>query len=416
MSEKVPAPTAPSVAPPPPNSTTALEGGRTLPAAPTQKRAIRATEPLAPIDERRENNFDFLRFVLASLVVLSHSYALSLSHTTFRLREPLYIATRGQMDFGMFAVDLFFVISGFLITHSWQRSKGLGDYLKKRILRIYPGFLVVVLLGTLIVGPLGAADVHAYLQTLNLKALYFAAQLVPPPLPATPILFVDQVFPNAINGSLWSIRYEFWCYLLVAGLGLLQLFRQRNMVLALLLAVFAGYMVQLADKMKLIHLSRHLIEQEVRFIGAPGLYPRLVTYFLAGMAFYLFRDRIPRSPWLLGVSLIALAGTALWGRGLEFAFPWCGTYVLFYIAFSRNLPLHHFAKYGDFSYGIYLYAFPIQQLLLHAAHGSLTPLVTFVLAFPLTCLCAALSWHLVEKPFLKKKRASSPAEKTSPQS
>jgi peptidoglycan/LPS O-acetylase OafA/YrhL len=356
-----------------------------------------AFTPLATIDSRRENNFDFLRFLLASLVVIAHSYALSVQD--YRRYEPLCRFTRGQMDFGSFAVDLFFVISGFLITQSWQRSKGAGDYLKKRAQRIYPGFLVVVLIGTLLVGPLGASNLPAYWQTLNLKSFYYVAQFVPPPLPEKPLVFTELVFPNAIDGSLWSIRYEFWCYLMVLGFGLIGLFRWRSVILTLLLLVFTGFMIQTYGHYQILH------SHEVRFIGAPDYYPRLVTYFLTGMLFYLYRERIPRSSWLLAGAVAALLATSLWGHHLELVFPLCGAYVLFYVAFRAELPLHNFAKYGDLSYGIYLYHFPIIQLLQHFAHGGLAPLTVFALAFPLTCLCAALSWHLVEKPFLKKKRS-----------
>jgi peptidoglycan/LPS O-acetylase OafA/YrhL len=354
---------------------------------------------LAPIDAQRANNFDFLRFTLATLVVVSHCYLLtSLRHVDFLRTEPVLRVTRGQIDGGALAVDGFFLISGFLITHSWQHSRRPTDYLRKRVLRIYPGFLAAVLFGICVVGPLGTTDLRAYGSSLHpLRTLYYMAQLVGPNL--TPV-FTNLPAPNQINGSLWTIRYEFWCYLLVVALGLLRLLPRRGLVLAFCLPVYAAYGVQAALHLVLMQ------GREIRLLGAPDNYPRFLTYFLVGMVFYLYRDRVLRSRGLLLLSVGLLLAAAWAGRGLEAILPWCGGYALFYTAFSPALRLHDFARYGDLSYGIYLYAFPIQQLVLYALHGNLSPPMLFALAFPVTVLFALLSWHLVEKPFLKKKPAS----------
>src|SRR5271156_1804319 len=107
------------------------------------------------IFDNRKNNLEFVRLLLAVLVILSHSFPLA---TGTERTEPLLMATRGQTTAGTIAVDLFFVLSGFLITNSFLSSSSLWGYLRKRIRRIYPGFIAVSLVGALIVAPLASAS------------------------------------------------------------------------------------------------------------------------------------------------------------------------------------------------------------------------------------------------------------------
>jgi peptidoglycan/LPS O-acetylase OafA/YrhL len=128
-------------------------------------------------------------------------------------------------------------------------------------------------------------------------------------------------------------------------------------------------------------------------------FPRLITYFLSGAVFYLYRDVILHSRKWLVVSLAALAISH--GRGLSWTLPIFGTYAVFYLAFSHTFRLHHAARWGDFSYGLYLYAYPVQQLLVQH-FGTATPaLLLFVLSSLITLALAMLSWHFVELPCLR---------------
>jgi len=131
----------------------------------------------------------------------------------------------------------------------------------------------------------------------------------------------------------------------------------------------------------------------------------VLTFFLWGMVFYLYRESIPYSRTLLGVALLLLIATDLL-HVLPWALPFAFGYVLFYTAFSQRLKLQRFAKYGDFSYGIYLYAFPIQQMLVAYFARSLNAYTLAAAAFVLSLGMAILSWNLVEKRFLKRRRTS----------
>lgn len=348
--------------------------------------------------DSRRNNFDFLRFVFASLVLLYHCFPL------LRGAQASGTAARWAEQAGGSAVDCFFVISGFLVTASWLRAPQVGPFLKKRALRIYPGFLAASLFCALVIGPLGADGVAAYWHAFHVLKFAVYLFLLPADVvgPDRTGLFAHQPYPGVLDGSFWTLRYEFEMYLLVAAFGLVGLYRPRaRLMIALLFALL--YLVYAASS-----LTSWLVVpyQEYAWAGNPARWLRLLVCFLSGMTVCLWRDRLPFSRLGLGVALGVLGLASLTGTGLNAALPLSGSYALFYAAFSPRLRLQGFARYGDFSYGVYLFAFPVQQLLVHDFGAHLTPGRLFLTAFPLTLACAALSWHLVEKPALSWKRAT----------
>ena len=338
------------------------------------------------------NNFDFLRLALAVLVIFSHSFPLA---TGSELHEPLHVFTHGQMTFGALAVDLFFIMSGFLIAASAERSRSIRSFLAKRVQRIYPAFIVSALLMLLIVAPLANARFDGslaarlgdfLLQTLRLREFHYASA------------FAQNPYPNAINGSVWSIQYEFWCYIGVALLLSVGLLRKRAVILTLFLASVA---VSVVLQVKGSIFGGKFLGV---LLGSPQLWARLLPLYLAGVAFYLYRDRIRLNAVGACLALATLIGAAFWSIGCTALFPFAGTYLVFYIAFAPWLPLHGAGRFGDFSYGTYLYAFPIEQLLVQGFGRALTPTQLFGCATPLTLLAAVLSWYIVERSFLRRGR------------
>lgn len=343
--------------------------------------------------EGRKNNFDFLRFVLAASVVLLHCYVLLSGSDA---QEPISRLTHGQASGGT-AVPFFFAISGFLVTQSWQRSRSAASYLKKRLLRLYPAFIVVSLFCALVVGPLGADSVADYFRHLDPPRFFAYMLLVGPYLPP---VFLHLPLPNAVDGSFWTLRYEFECYLLVMLLGWAGGVARRGWVAGLFLAVFALFLVQA--------YTAHppLPDREWHLLGNLARWPGLLIYFVGGMGFFLYRDRITYSRLMFAVCLGVLALFGIFLRGLNSVLPLAGTYALFYIAYSPRLRVQNFGRFGDFSYGVYLYSFPIQQLLIRYLGRSIAPLTLFALALAMTLCLAALSWHCVEKPCLRLKRSA----------
>lgn len=152
------------------------------------------------------NNFNLLRFLFASLVIVSHAPELQDGNRSREILTGIF----GTISFGEMAVDSFFLISGFLIVKSWQERPDFTTFLSSRALRIYPGFIVCSLLCALVIGPLYGTS-H-YLQDFN--PLEFLGSVASLNKPAIPAVFQQSHYP-AINGSMWSISYEFKCYLLV---------------------------------------------------------------------------------------------------------------------------------------------------------------------------------------------------------
>lgn len=328
--------------------------------------------------DARKNNLDFIRFVAATLVIFSHAYPLTTGNNA---TEAFAVFSNGQMTFGELAVSVFFVISGFLITQSYDRSKNPIYYFKARVLRIFPGLIFCVLLTVLVLGPIFTElsvknyftnrETFDYIKTITLYWIQYDL----------PGVFQTNAWPGAVNGSLWTLWYEFFFYIVVAALGVTRLLDKR--------VVLAGF----------------ILATGLYFLGKGGQYTDLFRYFGAGMVLYLFRKQIKLNGWMAVVSLIILLVTVKTGY-FVYAFTIFGTYLIFYFAFDTRVKLQNFGRYGDFSYGIYIYAFPIQQIMSYLFHNQLSAWENFLLTFPFTLLFAILSWYLVEKRALKYKKVT----------
>jgi peptidoglycan/LPS O-acetylase OafA/YrhL len=271
----------------------------------------------AELDRDRNNNFDFLRLALSVAVIFSHCYLL-----TGSTAEPFNRLVHGQALLGWTAVNFFFAISGYLITSSWLRCKGSVDYLRRRVLRIHPGFIVAVFFCFLIAAPLGADHAVEYFHRptayLSLLLPVFYSSTVAVSFPHNPL-------PGVVNGSLWTIPCEFLMYLLVMLLGLIGVVRRRWLVLGLFIAVLIGHrsLGRFAPPLAAMHLP---------YFGFVHVLLRLSTYFLAGMTLRVFHDRIPHSLVLFIASLLVLL--ACQRRGLDNFLPVLG-FTLFSMSLTR---------------------------------------------------------------------------------
>ena len=343
--------------------------------------------------DKRANNFDFLRLFFALLVLYSHSYAIA---TGDQARDPIVSLTRGQESGGSIAVDSFFIISGFLITASFERSKTLFAYFKKRVFRIYPGFIVAMLIEAVCVLPLsGGAFLNKSgrgtlldfaLQTTILREFHYVHA------------FAANVYPDHINGSTWTVLYEFLCYIGLALFGLCGILRANRILLGFLLALIP---VSLLFAISHSTVTGHHL-------------PRFAPLFLAGVVFYRFRHRIQlRTGWIVGAVLLLGAASQLPPAWIA-VFPFVGAYLILAVAFHPSIHLHEVGRYGDFSYGTYLYAFPIQQLIMRYIGRPISPLLLFALAGSATLCVAVCSWYGVERWFLRNSHGPTKASKAVP--
>ncbi|WP_293766246.1 acyltransferase [uncultured Aquitalea sp.] len=318
------------------------------------------------------NNFDFLRMAAALCVLYSHQYAL------MGQAEPAFFP--GQ-TFGSTGVFIFFAISGYLVCESWVREPHVGLFVAKRMLRIWPGLAVNTLLCALLLGPVvsrlpanayfGAPELFHYFSNLYFRMTYFL-----------PGVFEDNPYPVAVNGSLWTIPLEISCYLSLMFAGVMTLLGRRLLTLGITVLVAVFYFYQLP------HYDNLAI--------------KLALFFYAGSCMQLFRDYTSRMGVVAPVLVTGLAALFLGQSTLA------SLLLLPYLAIqlgSRSYPvLNQAGRFGDFSYGTYIYAFPVQQTLLHLMRGSELPLAWYLLSSTvITILLAAISWHAIEHPALKLK-------------
>jgi peptidoglycan/LPS O-acetylase OafA/YrhL len=343
------------------------------------------------IFDSRENNIDFIRFFLALVVVFSHSFLLS---TGSNNREPFMILTRGEYSLGSVAVDSFFILSGFLVTKSFLSSRSVFKYMTNRIRRIYPGFVVAMLFCVVVVVPLsGAILPHGSLTTFlgflfsTLRLQEFGYEHA----------FASNPWPGSIDGPAWTIPYEFWCYIGIALLGVMGFLAKPKLVQ---MFFWGALGVALTFQITGWHSGGGFIG---KVLGVPPMWARFLPMYLSGTAFFLYRGHIKHRPTWALAALTCLALATLIPHAWSICFPLAGCYLLLWFAYKPIQFLAHFGRIGDFSYGIYLYAWPVEQLVTRYVGMELNPLTLFSLACPITFVLAGLSWFLVERSCLRRR-------------
>jgi peptidoglycan/LPS O-acetylase OafA/YrhL len=344
-----------------------------------------------PAQGHRLNNFDALRLLAASLVVVAHSYAL-----TGRLGPW---ADHG-LDFGLIGVTTFFAISGFLVTSSWRAQPKIYPFAAKRLLRIVPALVVIVLVCAYVMGPLVTnLSTGGYLSDWQTHSWVIHNSLFDP-IYQLPGVFTDH--PNtAANGSLWSLAVEIRAYALVMICGLLGFFAGWR--IALLVAIGAAFAVLSLPSVwtSLDPSAQHTI-RDVVGAGASGT--TVMIAFVAGMLISIERRHIH-----LHTAAGVLAGAAfllsywLSDGARTVLLPLALAYLVIFLAY-RTPPLPWLTRWGDASYAIYLLAFPVEQLTVSWLGNDASPAAVIAIALPVTWALALVSWRLVEAPMLKLKR------------
>jgi peptidoglycan/LPS O-acetylase OafA/YrhL len=345
--------------------------------------ALRAKE-----SSGRDNNFNLLRIVAAGAVLVSHAYPISLGPDT---PEPLDRVL--GMSLGTLAVLTFFAISGYFISQSYYNKRSIVDFVVARALRIFPGLITVLILTVLILGPAFTKYSLAAYFSDHETLLYIPRNLRLWPMQyALPGVFVDNAFPEIINGSLWTLAYEVVCYTMVAVVGMLVSVLNHRRFIGFLVAYAVCYVV----------VFQLLNSNHAHFLQKPQL---LSFPFVIGMALFQFRKQVPlRLPILvvLGTASVISYGNPLFHE--LFVLAW--SYGVFYLGFLRYQRLLAYNRLGDYSYGMYIYAFPVGQIIA-ALYKGCTPAVMIASSLPLTLLFAILSWHFIEERALAQRSSVS---------
>ena len=344
---------------------------------------------LSDVTYSHDNNFNLIRFLAAYAVLFSHCFVLLTGDGS---DEPLVSTLKYSL--GSIAVDIFFVTSGFLITGSLLRRNNFIAYFKARALRIYPALSVVILLTVFVLGPLltttNMSDYFADSGTWR----YLYRNITILPFSQYHVLigvFANNPFPAIVNGPLWTLSAELVSYIAVALLWLFcsKLFKNPKKAMA----IFA---VALTAVLLICFYLGNLN------LLPPGIAFRLYFYFFAGSSLFLLAETITLDHVKASlIGFILLAAFIFTDKFYYFYVPLM-IYLTMYFAYVPGGVFRKFNLMGDYSYGIYIYAFPVQQSLVFLM-PDISVFAMIVYASIITVSCAILSWHLIEKKALSYK-------------
>ncbi|MGC3990983.1 MAG: acyltransferase [Chthoniobacteraceae bacterium] len=356
-------------------------------------------------DSLKHNNFDLLRLLFAAGVVVAHSHELSGAAAL----KPVHAWVNSQT-----MVQGFFIISGFLIVMSYEKSRSLSDYFERRARRIYPAYLVVVLAGMVLGGFFTTLGLKAFLTAkatfLHLLANLSFLNFLKPDLPG--VFATNRM--HAINGALWSLKIEVMFYLCVPVIvWLVRKFRPWRALLAI-------YLLSLAYSYGLAAIESHVhVASSFGNEGKSSLFdllekqlPGQLTFFMAGAAAYYYREWFGKH-YVILTALSAVVLVADWYLPLGVVQPIAlGVFVIY---LACHLPfLGNAGRFGDVSYGLYIYHFPIIQALVALGLYKNHPWEAFAVTILGALTGAFLSWHLIEKRWLRPSSHYREATKTSP--
>jgi peptidoglycan/LPS O-acetylase OafA/YrhL len=353
--------------------------------------------------EPRRNAINAWRLILATGVILWHSFPLTGRHLSYAPAHQLLSEVW---------VDGFFAVSGFLIISSWLSKPRLHYYLAARALRILPGLWVCLLVTAFVIAPISVAIQGGSAAKLMLSSAPIAYVLknsaviwLQPDVAGTPR---GVPWPHGWDGSLWTLLWEVLCYLAVAGLGMAGLLGRRYViptVLALVLCVSALLPRTSAFGETLPAAQQHVDIATVGLVVG-AIAARFVVMFLAGALLHQWRSVIP-ARW----SLVVLSVVVVLAASLTPNYRLIAAVPLAYaiIVSSALIRTKRMRLQTDLSYGVYIYAFPVQQLLVICGLNDLTPILFAIIAALVTLPLAALSWFLVEKPAMSLKRRFTPS-------
>ncbi len=334
-----------------------------------------------------KNNFDLLRFLLALTVCLSHASSLA-GFPQINVFSSFFSSET--------AVKAFFVVSGFLIFMSYERSSSLIAYLRKRIRRIYPAYFTVVMLCALLLFAVSSTSVGEYFSGEWFKYVFANLTFLNPIQPELPGVFAKHLFTD-VNGSLWTIKIEVMFYLSVPIL--VFLFRKFSPLPVMMLVYGLSISYTKILEVVAVRTNKDVYEELSRQL------PGQLSYFMAGAFFYYFLPLFERYvQYFLAVAVAVLV--------INSSFPLfplepfaLATVVMFLGLFVY---LGNFGVYGDFSYGFYILHYPFIQIIIHFGWFKNSPWLFLAAVLGSTMVAAVAMWNLVEKRFLGRRSHAIP--------
>lgn len=324
---------------------------------------------------KRQDNFLLLRIIAAAMVIYGHSFAL----TSDIGDVDLFLRLGWGRYSGDIAVSMFFVISGFMVSGSYLARAGLSSYLGARLLRIVPAYVFVLVVSAYVIGPtvtilpeptyFANQDVWRYVS----QNLHFSSDMVWD----LPGVFGDQRRPS-MNGSLWTLPAEMRMYFLVAALGVLGLLGNRRLGVVAIAALFLAALI-----------NPQLLPVHSDWVHLGG-------YFCAGILVQLFKERVQIRHDAMLV-LVFLTYISFYTESYRWLLGLTISYFCFWFAYRT--PVVKLERLGDPSYGVYLWGWPAQQVVV-SLWPKVSPWANFLISLPIAILMGYVSWRLIERPAL----------------
>ena len=341
---------------------------------------------LGGLAEGRDNNLNLLRALAAIGVLVSHAWPLAMGpDSTAPLKSILGI------NLGSVCVIVFFAISGFLVTESLRRSKGYGPWLIARGLRILPGLFVAVALCALVLGPaVSTLTANDYFSEPKVWSYIARNATILWQQPGLPGVFETVPWFATVNGSIWTLYGEVLCYAAVFAIGPLTLrFGAAPLVAgAAVFIAFYGIVTLNGAKYQWTYFNRGAVDYGLAFA--------------LGVCASAMKNRLTISG--AGCVYMGLALAVCWTTRIQTEMLLtCLVYWSFYLGYVPGGIIRQYNYVGDYSYGLYIYAFPIQQLVGHF-QGIHSPWLNIGIALPASLALAVVSWHVIEQPSLALKR------------
>ncbi|MBP2132903.1 peptidoglycan/LPS O-acetylase OafA/YrhL [Methanomicrobium sp. W14] len=324
------------------------------------------------MNARFTNNFDFLRFFAASLIIFSHSFALILGYANIFIFD-------WHLLVGQLGLAVLLAISGYLIPGSWERKPDLKIFFKKRGLRIFPGLIASIVFIIFFIGPVVTSlSLHEYFSRLLspltwLSVPFYINGSVLGLFPENPVTYV--------NAPLWAIPFEFFLYAVVAVAGIFGILSKKRSMIPFMAITFLLW---------------------VLWYDNPALNKiRFAMYFFTGAYLYMNRNKIRYHPAFVFILWVFVILS--YGSPFMFAFAFIAVpYTVIWFAQLPTKRLNRFGKYGDFSFGLFIYAYPIQQTIIHFLPDIEIPSM-IILSYTFSIPAAVASWYLIERHALSLK-------------
>ena len=349
------------------------------------------------------NNFHFIRLIASVMVVFSHSFYLFSSDSI----DPLHAISGGVFTFGNLGVYIFLIVSGYLITSSILRSFSVLNFLWRRLLRVLPGLWGMVILSVFLFAPLlssqGFKDYFTDSSNFNfLKNLF----LFYPNNFKIPSVFTSNS-NGTFNGSLWTIAYEVFFYLVITVFFISKIITKRYFILIqwiflLIIQFYLGHKIFIYS-----YSTPWLLNLNIENFF------RLFIYFESGVILYLFKDLLLKPKFIVSFSIVVFVLFLILNLGfinfdkdgvlnpmMELVLP----PLIIYFAISNN-KFSFIEKYGDFSYGIYLYSYIVQQSIMSFKFSFMNEYILFFISLIISFVIAHFSWNYIEKRAINYKNA-----------